>query len=88
MKNKFKMPLTWHNCKTYPPSEDENPSLIITNGKDVFGVKWHKEKGYYASYDDEDKYLDPEAYEYWWWADLEQTVRGCSEFKDGDYNEV
>lgn len=81
-KKKFVMNLVWHNCKTYPPSEDYNPALIITDGNDVFGVKWHKEEGFYVSYDDEDRYLVPDAYEHWWWADIEQTIRGCSEFTE------
>ena len=75
-KKKFIMPLVWHNCKNYPPSEDYNPSLIITDGEEIFEMKWYKNKGYYAN----NGYLKPNAYERWWWADIEQTVRMCSEF--------
>lgn len=79
-KKKFVIPLTWHNCETYPPSELENPFLLITNGENVYGAYWHRASGYYIAYDDEDMVLDVAAWKKWWWADIEQTVRDCSEF--------
>jgi hypothetical protein len=80
--DKFKMELTWHNCKDCPPSEFENNALVITDGHDVFGVSWHRERGYFVSYDDGDMELYSGAWKNWWWADLEQTVRETSEFDE------
>lgn len=82
MNNKFTMELVWHNCKTNPPKEFENHSLIITNGNNVFSVFWNAEKGYHISCDDGDVSLATEAYEGWWWADIRQTVQGESRFKE------
>jgi hypothetical protein len=79
-KKKFVMPLTWHNCKTYPPSEIENSFLLITNGENTYGASWHKASGYYIAYNEEDVVLDVTAWENWWWADIEQTIKGCAEF--------
>ena len=76
-KKKIAMRLIWHNCKNYPPSEDYNPTLILTDGKEIFEMRWDKDKGYYANC----SYLKPDAYKRWWWADLDQTVRGCPEFE-------
>lgn len=81
-KNKFKMELTWHNCKTYPPKEYENNNLVITDGDDVCSVSWNRYSGFYISYGNEDIVLSSDFYEYWWWADLKQTVRKVSEFKE------
>ena len=75
-KKKFVMFLVWHNCKTHPPSENYNSSLVVTNGKEIFEMCWDKDEGYYTNHN----YLKPDAYERWWWADLEQTVRCCSDF--------
>lgn len=79
-KKKFVMPLVWHNCRTYAPSEDYNSSLIITDGKEIFDMRWDKEEGFYNNCSGAYMYLNPATYERWWWADLEQTVRHCSEF--------
>ena len=81
-KKKFVMPLVWHSCKIYPPSEDYNPALIITNGEEIFDMRWDKEEGFYVNCSGGYMYLNPISYERWWWADIEQTVRGCSEFKE------
>ena len=76
MKNKFTMELVWHNCKTYPPKEEFNSSLIVTNGDSVLGMVWFSNK-YHAS-----GYGFIQDLENWWWADIKQTVRGESRFKE------
>lgn len=82
MENKFKMPLTWHNCHHYPPTESYNSNLIVTDGTDVFKAKYDKLTGWMNMNTIRRLPFDM-LYDYWW-ADLEQTVRGCSEFKKGD----
>jgi hypothetical protein len=80
MKDKFTMPLTWHNCYDCPPEEHYNDRLWATDGTWVFSVTYQYAYGWY----------DKEAGEYlpggllwkYYWADPEQTVRGCSEFKE------
>lgn len=79
-KKKFVMPLTWHNCRTYPPSEDYNPSLIITDGKEIFDMRWDKDEGFYVNCSEGYMRLQPIVYGRWWWADLEQTVKNCKEW--------
>jgi hypothetical protein len=69
------MELTWHNCKTCPPQEFENNSLIVTNGNDVYGLSWHRAEGYWIETDEGLKQIDCDELEFWWWADIEQTVR-------------
>lgn len=82
--DKFKMELTWHNCKTCPPEEDENDFLIVTDGHDVFNATWDKLLNrYYQKYDG--GYfipLFPCALDEWWWADIVQTVHKTPEFKE------
>lgn len=79
MKNKFTMSLTWHNCQTYPPSEAYNSNLIATDGVNVFKVKYSRLTGWLNL--DTIKCLPFDMLYDYWWADIEQTVRGCSEFK-------
>lgn len=79
MKNKFTMPLTWHNCQTYPPSEAYNSNLIATDGVSVFKVKYSRLTGWLNL--DTVKCLPFDILYDYWWADVEQTVRECSEFK-------
>lgn len=81
MKDKFTIPLTWHNCYDYPPEESWNDSLIATDGQRVFPVKYGKVTGWYDK--EAGECLPFELIWEYWWADLEQTVRGCSEFKGG-----
>ena len=71
--NKFKMELTWHNCKTYPPKEVYNPCLVITNGHSVDYFPYNKKYGFPVPDDDLHEY---------WWADLGRTVRECSQFEE------
>ena len=80
MKNKFKMELTWHNCQTHPPSEDYNSNLIATDGVNVFKVKYDKLTGWMNMTDIKRLPFDM-LYDYWW-ADVEQTVRECSDFME------
>jgi hypothetical protein len=82
MRNKFTMSLVWHNCATCPPKEFENPFLIVTDGRNVYGASWHRAEGYYTAYDTGNVMLSFELLEHWWWADIEQTVQGTKEFKE------
>ena len=75
--NKFKIELTWHNCKTYPPKETYNPFLIITNGSKTTCCSYHKNYGFPVE--------DEELHKYWW-ADISRTVSESNEFKE-IYNE-
>ena len=74
---KFKMELTWHNCKTHTPKENHNPWLVYTNGYDIAYGAYDKRYGFPIDKDDLHEY---------WWADIAQTVRGSSKFKE--YNNV
>ena len=81
--DKFKMELTWHNCKTCPPEELENNFLLATDGDEVFKATWDSLHGYYCKYDS-GIYLplfNSELYR-WWWADIAQTVHKTPEFKE------
>ena len=71
--DKFKMDLTWHNCKTYPPKEVYNPCLVITNGHHIDYCSYHKRYGF--------PIVDEELHEYWW-ADVTRTVRECKKFEE------
>lgn len=79
MKNKFKMELTWHNCESYPPSEAHNDRLLATDGLWVFPVRYDRADGWYDVEDG--NYLPFELIWKYYWADLNQTVRKCLEFK-------
>lgn len=83
--DKFKMELTWHNCKMCPPEEDENDFLIVTDGHDVFKATWDRSLDrYYKKYDG-GYYLPLSSctLDEWWWADIFQTVHKTPEFKEG-----
>jgi hypothetical protein len=71
--DKFKMELTWHNCKTCPPKEKYNPWLVYTNGYYIASCEYDKRYGFSIDVDDLHEY---------WWADIAHTVRGASEFKE------
>lgn len=79
--DKFKMELTWHNCKICPPEECTNDNLIATDGTDVFDAFWYRpdgfmiytKHGWHGMYDDLNK---------WYWADIRQTVRKSKEFEE------
>ena len=79
MNDKFTMPLTWHNCYSCPPSEVYNDKLIATDGTNVFKAKYDKLTGWMNM--DIIKYIPFDMVYDYWWADMEQTVRNCSEFK-------
>lgn len=76
---KFKMELVWHNCYDCPPEEEFNSNLICTDGKTVFDVIYDKDEGWIDA--DTIKLLPPELLCEYWWADIKQTVQGCSDFK-------
>ena len=79
MKDKFTMGLVWHNCKTYPPSETYNSSLLATDGNDVCPMLWNKPEGYWLG---GIARLSEDELEQWYWADVPQTVKKCAEFKE------
>lgn len=82
--DKFKMELTWHNCKTCPPKEDKNDFLVATDGKDVFNATWDRLLDrYYIKSDCGCSFpLFSATLKDWWWGDIIQTVRNASEFKE------
>ena len=71
--DKFKMELTWHNCKTCPPEEAYNPFLIYTNGRDIDYFRYYKRWGFPIA--------ESSLHEYWW-ADISRTVRESKEFEE------
>ena len=77
-KNKFKIELVWHNCYEYPPAEAFNDNLVATDGKRVFKVKYDKNVGWFDL--DNVRFLPFEMLCDYWWADIIQTVRNCSDF--------
>ena len=77
--DKFKMELTWHNCKTYPPKEDFNSHLLVTDGWDIKEMRWVKSDGVFVNKYSEIK--DEELIN-WWWADIVQTAHNTKEFKE------
>ena len=77
--DKFKMELTWHNCKTCQPEEDSNGHLLITNGKLIYEAVWSRFWQGFGSHNIEIK--DEELIN-WWWADIVHTVRNAKEFKE------
>ena len=81
MNNKFTMEIVWHNCKTNPPKEFENNALIATDGVNVYDMSWHKVDGYFISVDGFVLPINNSCLEYWWWADVEQTVHNEQRFK-------
>lgn len=71
--DKFKMELTWHNCKTCPPKEVFNPWLIYTDGNHIDSLVYYKKYGFPPNEDELHKY---------WWADISRTVRESKEFEE------
>lgn len=71
--DKFKIELTWHNCKTHPPKEEYNPLLMYTSGRDVDYCTYYKKFGFP---------IDENILHEFWWADLYRTVKDSPEFKE------
>lgn len=71
--DKFKMDLTWHNCKTCPPEEDYNPCIIYTDGDDICSFKYWKKYGFPIAENVLHNY---------WWTDIRRTIRESTEFKE------
>lgn len=78
---KFTMELVWHNCETYPPKEDYNDFLIVSDGVGVCEVRWDKEEGF--SYFSKQFGYRPLVgnYKKMWWADVRQTVQNDLRFR-------
>jgi hypothetical protein len=70
---KFKMELTWHNCKTFPPKESFNSWLVITNGRHTDYFAYDARYGFPVAKENLHTY---------WWADLIRTVQETKEFKE------
>ena len=71
--DKFKMELTWHNCKTCPPKESFNPWIIYTNGYFIDSFVYYDKRGFPIAKDELHKY---------WWADISRTVRESKRFEE------
>lgn len=69
--DKFKMELTWHNCKTCPPEEDWNTCLVYTDGNDIAWCVYNKK--FPIKEDELHKF---------WWADVRRTVRESRSVKN------
>ena len=80
MKDKFSISLVWHNCKTYPPEEEYNGNLYVTDGKWVFEAIYYTPDGWFDRVNDEQVPLT-DLHNYWW-ADIEQTVQTSKEFAE------
>ena len=76
--DKFKMELTWHNCKTCQPKEGFNSHLLVTDGLAIHQMMWDSVFGGFLKIGLEIRGDDLEKY---WWADVVQTVRKTQEFK-------
>ena len=86
MCNKFTMELVFHNCDTNHPKEFENNSLIITDGKNVYPLFWHRAEGYGVVTENGIVSIGLSELKNWWWADIEQTVQGDLRFKKEENN--
>ena len=71
--DKFKIELTWHNCKTHPPKEYYNHWLVFTDGTNIDYCTYYKRYGFPVSEDSLHKF---------WWADIIRTVRESKEFEE------
>ena len=80
MKDKFKISLVWHNCKTYSPEEDWNDQLIVTDGEYTTVVRYDNPYGWYDMITDE-RIPESDLSEYWW-ADVRQTMAASIELMD------
>lgn len=72
--NKKTMELVWHNCKSCPPKELFNESLVVTDGVNLYRVRWDQEVGYFGNHCLIEVSMNGS--ENWWWADLYQTTTG------------
>ena len=77
--DKFKMELTWHNCKTCQPEESFNYNLYVTDGVVIHKMIWDSGFGGFLKIGLEIRGGDLEKY---WCADLVQTVNKTQEFKE------
>ena len=83
---KFIMELIWHNCQTNPPQEDKNNNLYISNGNFVHKVLYNKDFGWCDW--NMGVIIPNERLSEYWWADIEQTARGCRQFDTGGSAEM
>ena len=81
------MELVWHNCLTYPPKEDYNSCLLLSNGIDIFDAEYFSK-----TYSEEEKWVFKGSSEFvphdllctCYWADMRQTVEKTNEFKKSE----
>lgn len=68
---KVKMELTWHNCKTCPPSESHNDRLLLWDGETLINAEWDHGSwfcgGHYLDMTGEEKSC--------WWAELSRCQK-------------
>ncbi len=74
------MRLTWHNCLTYPPEEDKNDTLYVTDGKYLYDVIYDVKDGWYNLL--AHNYIPSTKLHKFWWADINQTIQNTPEFKE------
>ena len=79
MTRKFTMELVWHNCYLYPPKEERNNNLYVTDGKEVFKASYDMEVGWVLEVSGSTGILSLGARKFWW-ADINQTVQADSRF--------
>ena len=80
MKDKFKISLVWHNCKTYPPEEVWNDQLCVTDGVYTTVAQYEKPDIWWNVISGE-RIPVRDLSEYWW-ADVRQTMAASIELMD------
>ena len=75
--NKVTMKLVWHDCVTYPPEEESNENLIMTDGKTVWNVEYERIDGDGEWFKDGTHSINVNLPgKKYMWADLLQTTQG------------
>lgn len=70
---KLPIELIWHNCLYYPPLEDSNLDLIITDGNNTFNAAYTDKLGWLNKHDD--VYIPYNSLNEYYWADIKRTVK-------------
>ena len=78
LERKFAMSLVWHNCYLYPPAEECNNNLYLTDGKSVWRAEYDTRDGWHINGTYE--FLPSNSLRKYWWADISQTVQGEERF--------
>ena len=80
MTRKFTMELVWHNCYLYPPREERNNKLYVTDGVEIFKASYDIEHGWSVEFFDTKAILTLNGMRKFWWADINQTLQADSRF--------